>query len=126
MASSRKPKDDPMYELLQQESIMEFNSRRALGQECDLRGVHLRGLDLRGLDATDLNLENAYLRGADVRGVDFRTSNLRGASLAECNISGCYFPLELLAEEILLSVSRGTRLRYAQPPEVQREKRKRK
>ena len=114
MASSRKPKGDPMYELLQQENIMEFNSRRALGQECDLNSVHLRGLDLRGLDATGLNLKDAYLRGADLRGVDFRRANLEGASLAECNISGCYFPLELAADEILLSVSRGTRLRYKQ------------
>jgi len=112
MSSSRNIKDDPMYELLQQENIMEFNSRRALGQECDLTRAHLRGLDLRGLDATDLDLRDAYLRGADVRGVDFRRAKLEGASLAECNISGCYFPFELPADEILLSVRCGTRLRY--------------
>lgn len=112
MASSKKSKDDPMYELLQQENIMEFNSRRALGEGCDLRAAHLRGLDLRGLDATDLDMRDAYLRGADVRGVDFRRTKLEGASLADCNISGAYFPAELSAQEIMLSVNRGTRLRY--------------
>jgi len=116
MASSKKIRDDPMYELLQQENIMEFNSRRALGESCDLRGAHLRGLDLRGLDATELDLRDAYLRGADVRGVDFRSTQLEGASLADCNISGAYFPAEISAQEIMLSVNRGTRLRYTTHP----------
>ena len=115
MTPTQGIQNDPMYELLQQENIMEFNSRRALGEACDLRGAHLRGLDLRGLDATDLDMGNACLRGADVRGIDFRRTDLEGASLAECNISGCYFPQQLRAAEIALSVGRGTRLRYQSP-----------
>ena len=103
--------DDPLYDLLQQEKIMEFNSRRVLGDDCDLTGARLRGLDLRGLDAENLNLQDAYLRGADLRGIDFRTANLEGASLADANISGCYFPPSIPAEEIRLSVVHGTRIR---------------
>lgn len=111
MVPSPQKIDDPLYDLLQQEKIMEFNSRRALGDDCDLTGARLRGLDLRGLDAQDLNLQDAYLRGSDLRGIDFRTANLEGASLAEAKISGCYFPRSISAEEIRLSVVHGTRIR---------------
>lgn len=107
--------DHPLYELLQNEDIKGFNAHRAKGETCDLSGVVLRGLDLRGLDARGLNLSGAYFRGADLRGIDFREANLEGASLAEAKISGCYFPPELDAAEIQLSVERGIRMRYRRP-----------
>ena len=50
------------------------------------------------LDYTDFS--DAYFHGADLRGIDFRNSGLEGASLKSANISGCYFPRELRAEEI--------------------------
>ena len=64
------------------------------------------------MDASGLDLSDAYFRGADLRGIDFRQTNLEGASMAEAKISGCYFPKELSAEEIRMSVELGTRLRY--------------
>ena len=67
----------------------------------------VRPSDLRGLDLSD-----AYLRQADLRGVDLRETRLEGASLFEARISGAYFPGELRAEEITLSLLHGTRLRY--------------
>lgn len=114
MTEPKKPamKTDPMYQLLRQGKIKEFNARRAEGESCDLRGSDLRGLDLRGMDADQLDLSGAYLRGADLRGLDLSTANLEGASINAAKISGTYFPREVYAEEITLSLLHGTRMRY--------------
>ncbi|MGA7800548.1 MAG: pentapeptide repeat-containing protein [Gammaproteobacteria bacterium] len=119
MTESHKPvmKADPMYQLLRDGKIKEFNALRAQGEACDLQGSDLRGLDLRGLDAQHLDLSNAYLRQADLRGVDLSTANLEGASVNGAKISGAYFPAELCAEEITLSLLHGTRMRYQCTPE---------
>jgi uncharacterized protein YjbI with pentapeptide repeats len=114
MADKPRVTQDPMYRLLRDENVAEFNQRRAAGEKVDLRGVDLRGLDLRNLKCDGLDFGDAYFRGCDLRGVDFRGANLEGASLVSANISGCYFPKALRAEEILLSVTHGIRLRYAE------------
>jgi hypothetical protein len=44
--------------------------------------------------------------------VDLRHTALEGASLGHAQISGTFFPVELTADEILMSVNFGTRLRY--------------
>ena len=103
---------DPLYLLLRDEQVSEFNRQRKSGSACDLRGLAFRGRDLRELDARGVDFGDAYFRDADLRGIDFRESNLEGASLAGAKISGVYFPSELTAEEIRLSVEFGTRLRY--------------
>lgn len=103
----------PMVQLLLQEKIDEFNARHAAGETCDCTGVLFRGLDLRGMQIFGISFKDAYFRGADIRGVDFRQSALDGASLAEAKVSGCYFPKQLSAAEIRLSVERGTRMRYS-------------
>jgi uncharacterized protein YjbI with pentapeptide repeats len=105
-------KRDPMYQLLKEGRVDEFNRRRAAGESCDLRNADLRGTDLRGLDAKELDLSNTYLRHADLRGVDLTHANLEGASINSAKISGTYFPPTLSAEEISLSLVHGTRLRY--------------
>jgi uncharacterized protein YjbI with pentapeptide repeats len=109
-----KPLDynDPLYQLLRDGNIKEFNRRKAQGEQCDLSGCELRNLDLRGLDAGGLDFSNSYFRGADLRGIDFSTARLEGASLNNAKISGAYFPFEISADEITLSVTHGTRLRY--------------
>lgn len=103
---------DPMYQILREETVEEFNERRAAGIKCDLRGVDLRGLDLRNLNSDGLDFSNAYFRGADLRGIDFRNAILEGVSFMSAKISGCYFPRELRAEEIMASVNHGIRVRY--------------
>lgn len=103
---------DAMYQLLRAENIEEFNLRREKGEAAILSGGDFRGLDLRNLNASGLDFSDGYFRGADLRGIDFRHSNLEGASLCEAKISGCYFPPELTAEEIRLSVEGGIRMRY--------------
>ncbi len=104
--------NDPLYKLLLDEKIQEFNAARAQGKTVDLRGAQLRGRDLRIMNAEGLDMRDAYLRGADLRGIDFRTTQLEGASICDAKISGCFFPREISAEEIRLSQDRGTRMRY--------------
>jgi uncharacterized protein YjbI with pentapeptide repeats len=105
-------KSDALYHLLRRECVEEFNQRRAAGESCDLRCADLRGLNLRNIDAAGLDLSGAYLRQADLRGVDFSQANLEGASINGAKISGTYFPKELEADEITLSLLHGIRMRY--------------
>lgn len=111
---SHKPHilDNPLYKLLRDEEIEGFNRARAGGENADLRSGDFRGLDLRGLDAHGLDMSHAYFRGADLRGIDFSHTRLEGASIAQANVSGCLFPKEISAEELLMSLTQGTRIRY--------------
>ncbi len=103
---------DPLYQLLRDGDVVEFNRRKAAGETCDLTHCDLRSLDLRGIDASGLDFSHSYFRNANLRGVDFAKSRLEGASLNEAKVSGAYFPAELLPEEIALSLVHGTRMRY--------------
>lgn len=80
--------DTPLYRLLHDEKISEFNKQKP--QEGSIN-----------------------LRSADLRGIDLREANLEGASIAHAQISGAYFPAQLSADEILLSMQFGTRMRYS-------------
>ncbi len=104
--------DEPMFWLLREGRIAEFNERKAAGTEADLTRCDFRNADLRGVDADGLDFTDCYFRQADLRGVDLRATRLEGASLKDARISGAYFPAELSAGEITLSVTQGTRLRY--------------
>lgn len=104
--------DDPLYQLLRHGKIEEFNTLKQAGEAVKLRGMDLRGLDLRRLDASGLDFAGAYFRQADLRGVDFSSANMEGASIHAAKISGAYFPPELHADEITLSLTHGTRMRY--------------
>ncbi len=103
---------DPLYQMLRNDDVAGFNQAIDGGAECDLRGTDLRGLDLRGLHLAGMDLTDAYFRGTDLRGVDFRGCALDGVSLANARVSGCYFPAEISAEELRLSLEFGTRLRH--------------
>lgn len=105
---------DPMYLLLREGCITEFNAKRAAGDQVDLCNCDLRNLDLRGLNVEGLDLSGCYLRQTDLRGLDFRKARLEGASINAAKISGVYFPDELTADEIELSLLHGTRMRYRQ------------
>jgi uncharacterized protein YjbI with pentapeptide repeats len=114
MSSTKRPaiSDDPLYQLLRDGKVEEFNERRAAGESPNLASLDFRGLDLRGLDAAGLDLSNGYFRQTDIRGVDFSTANLAGASINAAKVSGTLFPRELSAEEVTLSLLHGTRMRY--------------
>ena len=103
--------ESALYALLHKDDIRGFNQQRPAGH-IDMRGGDFRGLDLRELQVEDVDFSDGYFRSADLRGLDLRTSCIEGASLAHAQISGAYFPVELTADEILMSVNFGTRLRY--------------
>jgi len=105
-------KQDPLYQLLRNEDIKAFNQRRHELDTSELKSGDYRGRDLRNMDASGLDFSNSYFRNADLSGIDFRTTNLEGASLLDAKLSGTYFPEELGAAEIRLSLETGTRLRY--------------
>jgi uncharacterized protein YjbI with pentapeptide repeats len=106
-----KANADPLYRLLRDDEVSAFNKQRDPDKHYDFRGCTFRGSDLRGINARGLDLRDAYFRDADLRGIDFRGALLEGASLASARISGAFFPNELSAEELRLSVEFGTRLR---------------
>ena len=106
-------KQDDMYQLLRDEKVKEFNDRRAHGESIDLRNCDFRGLDLRGLDAQGIDFTGSYFRQSDLRGINFANSILRECSINGAKISGVYFPPELSALEIELSLRHGTRMRYS-------------
>ena len=101
-----------MHCLLREGNITDFNNRRLKGEMPDLHGGDFRGCDLRGAHLDGLDLSNGYFRQADLRGLNLSTCKLEGASIVNANVSGAYFPKELSAEEILLSLEHGTRMRY--------------
>ena len=103
---------DAMYQLLRDGDVAEFNRRKAAGQSCDLTHCDLRSLDLRGIDAAGIDFSHCYFRNANLRGVDFTQAVLEGVSLNQAKISGAYFPANLSAEEITLSIEHGARMRY--------------
>ncbi len=106
-------KRDPLYQMLRHEDVDAFNANRDSMDTSHLKSGDYRGRDLRKLNARGLDFANAYFRNADLSGIDFRETNLEGASLMDAKVSGVYFPRELSADEIRLSLDHGTRLRYS-------------
>jgi uncharacterized protein YjbI with pentapeptide repeats len=104
--------DDPLYQMLRDGKIKEFNQARDQGQTPDLSHCDFRGLRLRGMNARGLDMSGCYLRQADIRGIDFRETRLAGASIHSAKIAGAYFPAAISADEINLSLMHGTRMRY--------------
>jgi uncharacterized protein YjbI with pentapeptide repeats len=100
-----------MHRLLREGKVSDFNARRLKGETPDFQGADFRGCDLRGANVEGLDFSNCYFRQADLRGLNLTTCKLEGASLVNANVSGAYFPKELSAEEIRLSLERGTRMR---------------
>ena len=110
MMPLRFPKD-PLYELLREEKVDQFNQQRDPLTTIDFHDCDFRGLDLRGLNASGINFSGCYFRAADLRGIDFSNSQMDGASIASSQVSGCYFPKNISANEICVSVDKGIRMR---------------
>ena len=89
-----------------------FNAEIAtLAGAVDLEGCDLSNQDLRKFTLRTANLRNAYLKMADLRGVDLSEAQMDGASINRAHISGAFFPRNISAQEIRLSVEFGTRMR---------------
>jgi len=96
----------------EQDGRKKFNDLVAQGKAPSLQNQNLENLDLRGYNVTNMDLSGAYLRGVNLSGLDLRGVDLSGASLKDAKVSGCYFPKDLPADEIRLSVELGTRVRH--------------
>jgi uncharacterized protein YjbI with pentapeptide repeats len=103
--------DDPAFKCLRVRDLEGYRRATEDRKMVDLSGSDLRGTDLRGIDVSKVVLRDAYLRDADLRGCDLRRTDLAGASLHGAKIAGTYFPDSISAEELLLSLQYGTRLR---------------
>ncbi|OGV46915.1 MAG: hypothetical protein A2017_16830 [Lentisphaerae bacterium GWF2_44_16] len=104
-------KQSKMFHFLRDGKIEDFNRELQRGTAVDLENADLRGVDLRGCNLKGVSLKGAYMSYTDLRGLDLRFSNLEGASIKSAKISGAYFPENIMPEEILMSVTQGTRMR---------------
>ena len=59
MSQTPQIKTDPMYVLLRDEKIADFNKRKAKGETFDLTYCDFRGINLKGMDADNID-EAAY------------------------------------------------------------------
>lgn len=101
--------------LLREGRADRFNAWVAAHGPADLTGANLRMADLRGADLKGASLRGAYMRAADLRGQDLSDCDLDGASLAGAKVSGVRFPADIPAEEVMMSLAHGTRLRARRP-----------
>src|SRR3569832_2350680 len=112
MSDAPKIKTDPLYRLLREGKVSAFNEEKARGKRCDLTNCDFRGLALRGLATSGLDLSSCNFRQADLRGVDLSKSKLEGARIHSARITKTNFPSEIPADEIVMSLMHGTRMRY--------------
>jgi uncharacterized protein YjbI with pentapeptide repeats len=96
----------------EEDSRNKFNELAAQGKIPHLRNQNLENLDLRGYNLANMDLSGSYMRGANLSGQDLRDANFSGTSLKDAKVSGCYFPKDLPADEIRLSLEYGTRVRH--------------
>jgi len=104
-------KKDALYEYLKNGKIEDFNKTRSQGLKMDLVDANFRACDLRCADLNGLDLSGAYFKNADLRGLDLSQCKLDGGSFLNAKVSGVYFPDCFSAEEIMLSLQHGTRIR---------------
>ncbi len=107
--------DDPAYQALRTNDLDGYHRSLGERQVVDFTGADLRGIDFRTADLTRLIIKNAYLRDADLRGCDLRHMDLEGASLHGAKVAGAYFPPDVSAAELQMSLAHGIRLRTARP-----------
>ena len=98
-----------------EENRENFNAGVARGVKSNFKGQNLSDLDLTGFDLHNADLSGAYMRGATLRGVDLTGANLHGASIRGARVTGCMFPPDIPAEEIIMALEKGTRIRHIKP-----------
>ena len=106
-----KFREDHAVRLLRDGQVDEFSQVARRAACIDLSNANLRGADLRNAVLRNADLRGAYLHSTDLRGVDLSEAQMEGASLHRARISGAYFPSQVTAEELKMSVDLGTRIR---------------
>ena len=105
---------DSAFKLLRLGGIDAFHKNVEGRDVVDFSGTDLRGTDFRKVDLSNIVLRDAYLRDADFRGCDLRHLDLAGVSLHNARIAGAYFPDNVTASELRMSLRHGTRIRTTQ------------
>lgn len=103
--------DDETFKSLRSGEKETFNNLVKNRESIDFSDCDLRATDFRGIDLSKVILKGAYLRDANLRGQDLRQHDLEGCSIFHAHISGVFWPRNLSAEEIRLSLDHGTRMR---------------
>jgi uncharacterized protein YjbI with pentapeptide repeats len=106
-----KFKETPLSIALREGKVEEVNELASGAQTIDLSRANLRGADLRHANLRKADLRGAYCHSADLRGVDLSEAQIEGASFHLARVSGAYFPPNVSADEIQLSMDLGTRVR---------------
>lgn len=104
-------RDDVAFKMLRAGDVDAFHAAIEGRRVVDFSGTDLRGVDFREVDLRKLVLHDAYLRDTDFRGCDLTHLDLSGASLHGAKIGGAYFPDNVSASEIRMSLRHGTRIR---------------
>lgn len=113
MSVPNTSQEQPLYRLLREGKIEEFNASKQAGEVAHLEGYDFSSMDLRGINADGLDLSDCNFRMADLRDIDFRNTLLTGSTINRAKISGSYFSANIAADEILLSLEHGTRIRVS-------------
>ncbi len=103
--------DDEAFRTLRAGDAQAFHRLIEQRPTVDYSDGDLRGTDFRNVNLSKVVLRGAYLKDADLRGMDLRKVDLEGASIHNARIGGAFFPANLPAAEIELSVKYGTRMR---------------
>lgn len=103
--------DHPAYRCLRVDDIDGFHMAVINHSKVDFTGADLRGIDFREADLAKVILRDAYLRDADLRGCDLRHMDLEGTSFHSTRVAGAYFPANVSAAELQMSLEHGTRIR---------------
>lgn len=106
--------NDDAFRALRAGDVEAFHRMTAGRETIDFSDGDLRAADFRKANLSKVILRGAYLKLADLRGCDLRHLDLEGCSLHQAKVGGAYFPNNLPAEEIRLSVQEGTRIRTCQ------------
>ena len=110
--------EDPAFKMLRSGDFDAFTQAVAERDKVDFSGTDLRGVDFRKVDLSKFVLRDAFLRNVDFRGCDLRHLDLSGASLHGAKIGGAYFPDNVSASDIRMSLRHGTRIRTRPVAEV--------
>jgi uncharacterized protein YjbI with pentapeptide repeats len=103
--------EDEAFKCLRDGDSEGYNRAVEYRKIVDFTCADLCATDFRNVDVSKLILRDAYLRGADFRGCDLRHVDMEGSSIHNARIAGAYFPANISASEIQLSIQHGTRLR---------------
>lgn len=103
--------NDDAFRALRAGEIDSFHRMISTRAAVDFSETDLRAVDLRKIDLKKVVLRGSYLKLADLRGCDLRHMDMEGCSLHQAKVGGTYFPANVSAEEVRLSVQEGTRIR---------------